>query len=1192
MNTNETNNHARRVVQNVIATLAVLFVLALSGSSAQASTVTVTGTGDTIAVDGLVTLREAICAVNTNAVCGDAPAGSPGFDIINFNIPGPGVHTITPLSSLPAFLEPVKIDGYSQPGSSENTLANGDNAVLLIELNGSNVLNNGALAIFAPAYGSTIRGLVINRFSEGIVMPGGTSANVVEGCFIGTDPTGMIARGNINSGIYINQSDSNRIGGTTPAQRNLISGNGKCVNGTCTGSGVAIFGFNSPMNNLVQGNLIGTDRTGTVALGNALEGVLLGQAQGNTIGGSAPGSRNVISGNRIGISLNTSVTNKIAGNFIGTDATGNAALANAEGIFAKGVTSGNIIGGTTSAERNIISGNNGPNGRGIHFAGDGVNNNTIQGNYIGLSSAGTSALSNGSGIVFDGGSVSNNKIGGSVAGAGNVISGNIGNGISIAATASGNAIQGNLIGTNPAGTTAIGNGVGVGLGPSGITTLGGINAGERNIISGNSGHGVILAFGGVGALGITVQGNYIGTDVTGLNALGNTGHGIYLDQAINCLIGGTNNGARNRIAYNGGAGVYAANTNADRVIGNEIYANGGLGIDLLPTGVTQNDLNDVDLGANNLQNFPVINSAISTPTQTTITGALNSIVNTQFRVELFASQSCDGSGFGEGRTLIGFTTITTSGNDASFNVILQGSYAGQFISATATEANGNTSEFSACKQVIGSVVPAISISSASQGEGNQGNINLDLTVTLSQSSLTSVTVDYATAPGTASSGNDFQPASGTLTFGAGETVKTVTVLINGDTQVEPNETLFVNLSNPGNATIQTGHGIGTILDDDAGPPTIQLSQGTYQVQEDLTALMVTVTRSGDTSGVASIDYTTDDGSATQQGDYEFAAGTLNFAAGEASKTFALLVNEDSYGEGDETLVVSLSNPVGAALGQPGAAIVTIKDDQLEAISNPNDDAQNFVYQQYHDFLNREPDAAGLAFWTNEINSCGADAQCIELKRVNVSAAFFLSIEFQETGYLAYRMYKAAYGNLPPGSPVPVSFAQFLRDTQQIGQGVQVGIGNWQTKLEINKNAFTSEFVTRPEFITAFPQAMTAAQFVDTLNQNAGGVLSQAKRDQLVNDLMTSSKTHEQVLRAVAEDPGLVHLEFNKAFVLMQYFGYLRRNPNSDPDTNFDGYQFWLNKLNQFNGNFVEAELVKAFIDSSEYQDRFSAVHSH
>ena len=1061
MNTNEINNHARRVVQNVIATLAVLFALALSGSSAQASTVTVTGTGDTIAVDGLVTLREAICAVNTNAACGDASAGSPGFDIINFNIPGSGVHTISPLSSLTAFLEPVTIDGYSQPGSSQNTLANGDNAVLLIELNGSNAGQNPeGLTFFVPASGSTIRGLVINRFALGIYMAGGSSANVVEGCFIGTDPTGLIALGNSQAGVTLYQSDSNRIGGTTPAQRNVISGNGKCVNGTCLGSGVSISGLNNLAKNLVRGNLIGTDRNGTAALGNASEGIFLFQGQGNTIGGSAPGSGNVISGNRIGISLNDSVTNRIAGNFIGPNTTGNAAVPNNYGILVSGGSSGNTIGGTTAA--------------------------------------------------------------------------------------------------------------------------------ERNIISGNSSHGVVL---GSNTVEQKIEGNYIGTDVTGLNPLGNGDAGVFVDQASTCLIGGDPAGAGNRIAYNAAAGIYLYHGSSDTILSNEIYANGGLGIDLFATGVNPNDPDDTDTGANNLQNFPVINSATSTATQTTIAGTLNSVASAQFRLEFFANPSCDNSGFGEGHTLIGVFFITTPGNDHSFNVTFPGSYAGQFISATASEASGDTSEFSACKQVAGSV-PTISISNASQGEGNQGNINLDLNVTLSESPVTPVTVDYATAPGTASSGNDFQPASGTLTFGAGETVKTVTVLINGDTQVEPNETLFVNLSNPGNATIQTGQGIGTILDDDAGPPTIQLSQSTYQVQEDLTALIVTVTRSGDTSGVASIDYNSDDGSATQQGDYEFAAGTLNFAAGEASKTFALLVNEDSYGEGDETLVVSLSKPVGAALGQPGAAIVTIKDDQLEAISNPNDDAQNFVYQQYHDFLNREPDAPGLAFWTNEINSCGSDAQCIELKRVNVSAAFFLSIEFQETGYLAYRMYKAAYGNLPPGSPVPVSFAQFLRDTQQIGQGVQVGIGNWQTKLETNKNAFTSEFVTRPEFITAFPQAMTAAQFVDTLNQNAGGVLSQAKRDQLVNDLMTSSKTHEQVLRAVAEDPGLVQLEFNKAFVLMQYFGYLRRNPNSDPDTNFDGYQFWLNKLNQFNGNFVEAELVKAFIDSSEYQDRFSAVHSH
>ncbi|MCM3869161.1 MAG: DUF4214 domain-containing protein [Pyrinomonadaceae bacterium] len=254
--------------------------------------------------------------------------------------------------------------------------------------------------------------------------------------------------------------------------------------------------------------------------------------------------------------------------------------------------------------------------------------------------------------------------------------------------------------------------------------------------------------------------------------------------------------------------------------------------------------------------------------------------------------------------------------------------------------------------------------------------------------------------------------------------------------------------------------------------------------------------------------------------------------------------------------------------------------------NPIEHSVNFfVRQHYRDFLNREPDAAGLAFWSGQITSCGTDAQCIEIKRINVSAAFFLSIEFQETGYLVYRMYKAAYGNLS-GAPVPLTRGEFLPDTRQIGQGVEVGRPGWEELLAANKNTYAADFVSRSRFTTAYPPTLTAAQFVDTLNQNAGGALSPSERDQLVNDLASGAKNRAQVVRAVAEDSDLARNEFNKAFVLMQYYGYLLRNPNDMPDLNFSGFDFWLAKLNQFNGNFVEAEMVKAFLNSGEYKHRF------
>lgn len=215
-------------------------------------------------------------------------------------------------------------------------------------------------------------------------------------------------------------------------------------------------------------------------------------------------------------------------------------------------------------------------------------------------------------------------------------------------------------------------------------------------------------------------------------------------------------------------------------------------------------------------------------------------------------------------------------------------------------------------------------------------------------------------------------------------------------------------------------------------------------------------RSGDVSGPASVDYSTVDDKAIQKHDYEFAAGTLNFAPGETSKTITLLINEDAHLEGNETFKVTLSNPAGATLGQISTTFVAIVDDVPEFPASPLDDTQAFVYMHYHDFLNREPDAAGLKFWVDEIESCGADAQCREGKRINVSAAFFLSIEFQETGYLRYLLQKESFGSTP-------KYSDFMRDVQEVSNGVIVNAPGWEQKLKDNQKQFADEWVNRPAF---------------------------------------------------------------------------------------------------------------------------------
>jgi hypothetical protein len=257
-----------------------------------------------------------------------------------------------------------------------------------------------------------------------------------------------------------------------------------------------------------------------------------------------------------------------------------------------------------------------------------------------------------------------------------------------------------------------------------------------------------------------------------------------------------------------------------------------------------------------------------------------------------------------------------------------------------------------------------------------------------------------------------------------------------------------------------------------------------------------------------------------------------------------------------------------------------------------DEADFFTRQNYDDFLSRQPDSAGLRFWSNQIASCGIDQACTELRRINVSAAFFLSIESQETGFLVYRTYKAAYGNLP-GAPVPLTLAEFLPDAQQIAQGVVVNAPGWEQLLANNKTAFFLGFVDRLRFRNDYPTTLSPTQFVDLLFLRAAVTPSSTARTAAINEFGSAADTSDtaaraRALRLVAENPTLGTQEKNRAFVLMQYFGYLRRNPNDPPEVtlDFQGYNFWLNKLNQFNGNFVNADMVKAFITSGEYRQRF------
>jgi uncharacterized delta-60 repeat protein len=399
------------------------------------------------------------------------------------------------------------------------------------------------------------------------------------------------------------------------------------------------------------------------------------------------------------------------------------------------------------------------------------------------------------------------------------------------------------------------------------------------------------------------------------------------------------------------------------------------------------------------------------------------------------------------------------------------------------------------------------------------------------------------------------------------------------------------------------------------PKTVQFDLSNYIVSEIVGKATINVTRSGDTTAAATVSYTTSDtagaspcnsvntGIASSRCDYETTLGTLKFAAGETSKTVYVPIVDDSYLEGNESLTISLSNPSGGTLGSPSSAMITIVDNETANGTNPINGAEFFTRIHYYDFLNREADTPGLNFWMGQITSCGSDATCTEVRRISVSASFFLSIEFKETGYLVERAYKASYGDVEKDSSYPppvhklkvpiIRFQEFLADTQQITEGVVVLAPGWEQKLESNKVAFFADFVQRSRFTTALPTTLTPAQFVDQLNTNAGNVLSTSERATAINLFggagnTTNTTARAQALRQVAEDADLAAAEINRAFVLMQYYGYLRRNPDDPPEASLDyaGYEFWLIKLNLFGGDYSNAEMVKAFLSSIEYNRRF------
>jgi hypothetical protein len=366
---------------------------------------------------------------------------------------------------------------------------------------------------------------------------------------------------------------------------------------------------------------------------------------------------------------------------------------------------------------------------------------------------------------------------------------------------------------------------------------------------------------------------------------------------------------------------------------------------------------------------------------------------------------------------------------------------------------------------------------------------------------------------------------------------------------------FTNLSAPQTANFQR-----------IARDTVEFANSTYQVSEGVPTVSVTVTRRGDTSGPAAIRYSMIDETATQDSDYILATGLLQFAANETTKTFPVIIINDGWVESaQETARLALSDPQGFVLGEHNQATLTILDNTTPPTINPIEDTNNFVQQQYGDFLARPPDDGGLAYWTNQITSCGSDQICVSSRRVGVSAAFFVESEFQQTGGFVVRLFDLSLGRRP-------LYLEFMRDR---------GYLNSFNDLQIGKTQLADDFVRREEFLNRFPESLSPSDFIDQLLDavlaNTGVDLS-SHREELLAEYTTSAN-RGQVLLLLADYAQLQQAEFNRAFVLMQYFGYLRRDP--DPG----GYDFWLNILdNRLPGNF--RGMVCAFLTSREYQERF------
>jgi titin len=582
------------------------------------------------------------------------------------------------------------------------------------DFTGTNAVPNGnsGVNVFSGAHGVTIggasaaaRNIISGNGYTGVILQGaGATNNLVQGNYVGTDPTGSNAVANAQIGVGVwDGATGNLVGGTNAGAANVASGN--------LYYGILVSDLGTS-NNVVQGNYAGTDPTGKLAVPNGSIGIVVGNgATGNLIGGPVPFARNIISGNGYaGVALDGVSNNLVQGNYVGTSATGSNAIPNAQfGVGVWGGATGNLVGGTNAGAANVISGNA---NCGVFISDVGTSNNLVQGNYVGTDATATFAVPNSYVGVAVGNGANNNVIGGAGPGAGNLLSGNASYGALIAGLAcSGNVIQGNMIGTDLTGKRAFANGY-AGLAVWGASTgnlIGGTSPGAANVISANGSYGLFIS--DTNTSGNLFQGNLIGTDITGTNAMGNGSANVILQSgADGNSIGGIAPGAGNIIAFSGtGPGVvlFDPPTTNNAIRGNSIFGNAGLGIDLNNDGVTPNHTGFL-AGPNDLQNFPIITNAVGYGASTIISGTLNSLANRTYWIDVYRNVIADPSGYGQGQFYFGAVSVNTDGSgNATFALTNNtANYAGQYFAATATSSGGDTSEFGACRLAASQSAPS------------------------------------------------------------------------------------------------------------------------------------------------------------------------------------------------------------------------------------------------------------------------------------------------------------------------------------------------------------------------------------------------------------------------------------------------------------------------------------------------------